>query len=264
MIKLEITDLETASEDVLRETGRYLLALSNRAHADVEPVEPPPAPVEPFTEEQIEIHRKVDRQFLDNIVNTCFPLAKDRIAPAPEPVKIPPIPNMCGEVNTDIVPMPSEIFSKPAPIAPAPVPPAPVTPVAPAPSVDLDVHGMPWDIRIHARTKTKMKDGSWKKLRGVGPLVVKTVEAQLLTIQNIPAPPAVPPAPEAPAEAAAPGFSDLMTLVTKAITEGKLKRDQVTAVLKPFGIPSLPLIATRLDLIPAVIEALTEIVNAPF
>jgi len=246
MIKLEITDLETASEDVLRETGRYLLALSNRAHVELEPVEleglrvgspasaAEPEPVEPDTSKEPHAY-------------FVFP---------PEPVLID-IPQAPAPV-VDIVPMPSEIFSKPAP---APIPPAQVTP---APSVDLDVHGMPWDIRIHARTKTKMKDGSWKKLRGVGPLVVKTVEAQLLTIQNIPAPPAVPPAPEAPAEAVAPGFSDLMTLVTKAITEGKLKRDQVTAVLKPFGIPSLPLIATRLDLIPAVIEALTEIVNAPF
>jgi hypothetical protein len=130
---------------------------------------------------------------------------------------------------------------------------------SPTPQVELDIHGMPWDIRIHARTKTKMKDGSWKKLRGVGPATVKTVEAQLTNVQNIPAPP-----PSAlPATESAPGFTDLMTLVTKAITEGRLRRDQVTEVLKPFGVPSLPLVSTRLDLIPAIMAALNGVINAP-
>lgn len=127
----------------------------------------------------------------------------------------------------------------------------------------LDVHGKPWDARIHTRTKSKTSDGAWKKMRHVGASVVNRVESQ--STVPVPEPAAVVPEPvlaPAPMPPRAQGFTDLMGLVTKAITENKLRRDQVVEVLKPFGIPSLPLIATRLDLISPVMRALQEVIDA--
>lgn len=74
---------------------------------------------------------------------------------------------------------------------------------APAPSVDAA--GLPWDARIHAGTKAVNADGRWKKRKGVQPLDVTKVEAELRAQMAAggaaPAPVAetVPAAPQAPA-----------------------------------------------------------------
>lgn len=94
-------------------------------------------------------------------------------------------------------------------------------------------------------------------MRGVSADVVERVQAELKKVQDIPTP---PPAP-VPASGSSPSFADLMALVTRSITDGKLKREQVIDVLKPFDIPALPLLATRLDMIPAVMDALNEVIK---
>lgn len=257
MIKLEITDPHLLDKKALQETAIYLMALSG-GKLVIPPGLPP-------IEEMLEKHSTTPA--------------------APAPLSIDDqldMQQLNGGLDSlgieeELIPVPPEVVDVPAPTA-AQVFSNPVhslnLPPVPKPNVELDSQGMPWDLRIHARTKTKMKDGSWKKLRGVGPEIVKRVEAELKAVQNIPAPPPsvpvpVPPvaatavAPAATAVAAVPGFTDLMSLVTKSITEGRLKRDQVVEVLKPFGIPSLPLVSTRLDLIPAIILALEGVINAP-
>lgn len=48
-----------------------------------------------------------------------------------------------------------------------------------------DSAGLPWDERIHAGTKTQNKDGTWKKKKGVQPVEIETVEAELrFKVQN--------------------------------------------------------------------------------
>ena len=237
MIKIEITDPHTLDKKVLEDTAMYLLALSGEVFVGVGQLgefQAEPMDIIPLVDPTIEV--------LDDS------LIEEEFIPVPPEV-----------VN----PSPAEIFN--------PVNHLPSMPVIPVPKAELDTQGFPWDIRIHARTKTKMKDGSWKKLRGVGPNIVKQVEAELQAVQSLPVPAAtgvipaapsvagvIPPVPVPPAVA---GFSDLMAIVTKAITEGKLRRDQVTEIITPLGIPSLPLLATRLDLIPTVIIALNEVIN---
>lgn len=75
-------------------------------------------------------------------------------------------------------------------------------PAVPVNTAELDSNGMPHDNRIHAATKTKNKDGSWRNLRGVDPELVKVVEAELRAIMAAPvvtpadiAAGAVPPPP---------------------------------------------------------------------
>lgn len=92
------------------------------------------------------------------------------------------------------------------------VPTAPVAPHAiTVPVADLDSAGMPYDPRIHAKTKTKCANGTWKKGKGVDPALVAQVEAELRTAMTAPVipaaiaplapvyqPPATPTAPTAP------------------------------------------------------------------
>lgn len=71
-----------------------------------------------------------------------------------------------------------------APAAPATT--APITTTlgpaslgAGAASVELDKNGLPWDERIHAGTKTKLKSGEWKAKKQVDAALVASVEAEL-------------------------------------------------------------------------------------
>lgn len=56
----------------------------------------------------------------------------------------------------------------------------------PAPGVELDSKGLPWDARIHASTKSKKKDGTWTALRGLNDAAkVAAIEAELrATVQG--------------------------------------------------------------------------------
>ena len=260
MIKLEITDPHLLDKKALQETAIYLMALSGGKL------------VIPSDEQMVAgLQAKADElaQHIGRVER------KPYIAPALVPLSIDDqldMQQLAGTsddlgIEEEFIPVPAESVCLHAPTAAEVFNPVNSLniPAAPRPVVDLDTEGLPWDLRIHARTKTKMKDGSWKKLRGVGPEVVKRVEAELKGVQSIPVPPVVPVPPVAVGQApvAVPGFTDLMSLVTRSITGGTLKRDQVVEVLKPFGIPSLPLVSTRLDLIPAIMLALEGVINAP-
>lgn len=87
---------------------------------------------------------------------------------------------------------------------------APMNTAAPA----LDVNGLPWDERIHAKTKSTNKDGSWKKGRGVTDAQIAQVEAELRarTASPIPnagngVPPSQPPSPAQPSYPSQPAMS---------------------------------------------------------
>lgn len=258
MIKIEISDVEKLDAATLHATGKYFIDLScrreqeeNRVHRH--PSEESKPEIEVPVRAPLTVDEQLDLQQLHGTSDEDEIIEEELI----------PVPAETVNLNVSV---PEGFENEPA--YPAPSPAQVFAPAAPISSVDLDTDGLPWDFRIHARTKTKMKDGSWKKLRGVGPELVKKVEAELKAAVSAPAAPSIPVPPPAipaipvPPASTAPGFADLMTLVTKAITEGKLKRDQVTEILKPFGIPSLPLVSTRLDLVPTIIAALNGVINA--
>jgi hypothetical protein len=96
------------------------------------------------------------------------------IPPSPQPVSAPAV--------------------VPAPVAVVPV--APAAPASPAPSVD--VQGLPWDERIHARTKALNRDGTWRQKRETPPELVAQVEAELRARAGLPVAAAVPAAPIVP------------------------------------------------------------------
>jgi hypothetical protein len=46
-------------------------------------------------------------------------------------------------------------------------------------STEVDVNGTPWDARIHSTTKSKTKDGAWRKMRGVSDEQYNAVIAEI-------------------------------------------------------------------------------------
>lgn len=63
--------------------------------------------------------------------------------------------------------------------------------------VELDTAGLPWHADIHASSKTKNDDGTWRKKRGVDKATVTRVEAELRQVQAAPAPVNSTPPPSA-------------------------------------------------------------------
>lgn len=175
---------------------------------------------------------------------------------------------------------------------PPPVNTAPIT-TTPASGVELDKHGLPWDGRIHAESKGKIVDGSWRKKRQVDPALVAQVEAELRQVMGAPAapvPPApaapipapqaasvttptagaassapaapVPPAPAAPSGDARQQFVGLVGRASAAIQAGKVTQAEVNQCCVAAGVPALPLLANRLDLVPQVAAHVDALIAA--
>ena len=200
-----------------------------------------------------------------------------------------PAPSFAGADQSATAPAAPSGFVPPVPPAPAqnaavPVaaPQAPAAPVGSASGAELDSHGLPWDARIHAGSKTKKQDGSWVAKRGINdPGLVARVEAELRGHSRasdnpfgstapeviggstvlvghagtqapstpIPQPPiwAAPPTP--PASPAT--FMELMTRCGPMLAQGKLSQAVLTEAAQSVGLANLPLLSTRPDLVPS-------------
>lgn len=191
-----------------------------------------------------------------------------------------------------VPPVPSLPSAATAPTA-APVPPTPPAPPAPGSAgPQVDSRGLPWDGRIHASTKAFLKDGTWRQKRDTDPALVTQVEAELRQVMGLPAPAtaavppapvvnsvfaagaaaaglpppvlvppapapvaAVPPAPPAanPAPAGDPAtFADLMLWLTPHMPH-KLTPEQLNGTLSANGLPGLPGLMHRPDLVPVIV-----------
>ncbi len=187
--------------------------------------------------------------------------------------------------------MPESAFGKPDEAAAAfGVPPAPLplgataAPTTHASGVELDKHGLPWDGRIHAGTKRKNADGSWTAKRGVDPALVASVEAELRQVMGAPAaaplaPVPTPVAPIAPVVTSAPQitappapavapadargmFVALVGRASAAIQGQKVTQAEVNQCCADAGVPALPLLANRLDLVAQVAAHIDALIAA--
>lgn len=120
--------------------------------------------------------------------------------------------------------------------------------------VETDSDGLPWDERIHASSRGKMKsDGTWKRKRGVGDSVYEGIVLELKAAmsaevgQPYVAPTLEPEVIEPPTTA----ILDFPSFV-QACTTAQIPQDQILAALNKHGLPALVMLATRPDLIPAV------------
>jgi hypothetical protein len=168
--------------------------------------------------------------------------------------------------------------SEAAPSVIIPPPPPPEASIAPAAAptvgVIVDKSGLPWDGRIHASSKAKNADGSWRGKRGVAPGILAQVETELKALMAIPASagPQLVPAPPAPAAAVPPppsggpdplsGFIGLMGRASAAMQAKKLTEDEIKTCCKSIdpSLSALPLLANRLDLVPSVAALIDGII----
>lgn len=158
----------------------------------------------------------------------------------------------------------------------------------PAENDRLDKDGLPWDDRIHASSRVKVADGTWRKRRGIDEATVATVEAELKALMGLPVPPAPAPVPTpaaaftAPAVAVLPAsptpiaavpappppapvddkqaFVQLIAKASAALNAKTLTQEQLTAAVVAAGVPSLPLLSNRPDLIPTVSTTLDTLI----
>jgi outer membrane biosynthesis protein TonB len=136
----------------------------------------------------------------------------------------------------------------------------------------LDAEGLPWDQRIHASSKTRNADGTWRQRRGVDPSLVEHVRAELKQTMSAPAPAAPPPpvapvappppvAPVAPPPPVAPvappppplqvdNYMSLLTRLSADKASGVVTNVQIDTALEQLGVPTLAALIARPDLVP--------------
>lgn len=208
----------------------------------------------------------LEKDILRKTATFLFALAGDQITMEPLPIKKPEKINMAEEIGTVSI---NPFQSKPTPFPELPKPsiPAPIDPIN-----DVDIRGLPWDYRIHARGRTKNAKGEWKISRGVNPDLVTKVEAELfqsLFISKIPQDtPSIEPTvvvPPPPLTIEAPKtmeFPEFMSCITSAVSAGKIQHEELRKIAKDLGLPSLPIISTRPDLIPQFMTKFNAIVGS--
>ena len=168
-----------------------------------------------------------------------------------------------------VVPLPP---AAPAPeVAVVSPPPAlvPFSPTTAAPT--FDKAGLPWDGRIHSSSKAFLADGTWRQRRNTDPAVVAAVTAELRAAMAAPAAPVVPVdwtaslVPPPPADSTtttdrppAPPVDAPMTfpMFMKAITAARIPPATVLAACTAVGVPNIPALMSRPDLIPQVAATL--------
>lgn len=139
---------------------------------------------------------------------------------------------------------------------------------------DLDVHGLPWDARIHASTKAKNADGSWRYRKGVADTQKSKVEKELrAALAANPAPssptpalpvalPATPGLPAAPAlptvNPAYTAFVEFIAARTAPAPGARLTPEWVQQALTTYGVENgqMQNLAHRVDLIPQITAAI--------
>ena len=178
-------------------------------------------------------------------------------------------------------------------------------PVPQAAGIDVDSKGSPWDGRIHASTRAKVADGTWRMKRGADDSLVASVKAEIAQTMAIPVlitremdptrdgvfigdelqkPPQidpkfgpthlfVPPLPKLPsvsnagipalplasttvtasagaATTASPSnFLSLMKGITAGFADKSITQENINMACSSVGVPSLPMLSQRPDLI---------------
>lgn len=174
--------------------------------------------------------------------------------------------------------------------------PSPTPPPSVLPDFELDSRGMPWDERIHSRTRSKLANGTWKYKRGITPAEKTAVEAEIATNTESPVPasrpeqetavqldtetaapapkppeapraPAASTAPKAPPPAAAPvapeniTYEHIQAKVTAGIQASKINADVLMPLLNRHGLNTMRDLMKFPEFLPAVSADLDAIIG---
>lgn len=123
-------------------------------------------------------------------------------------------------------------------------------PAVPAvPAVELDAEGKPWDPELHASSKAKIGDGTWRKKRGAAPAVPTppAVPTQLV----VPAAPAMPTPPAVPAVPAVPAATVTVPELTQALMAAMMAQKidglAINALCQRHGVPNIVALSQHAD-----------------
>lgn len=257
MIKISIENVEGLEPGALRRVGGLFSAIADYVHR-----------LDSESREAAVKKEMSAKEYLESLEPA--PPVMEEIDPTHTPAPITPVSNAL--VDT---------WFPPAPQAYA-------FPEHQSAGIDVDSDGVPWDGRIHASSRAKVAGGQWRMKRGVDPETITVVTGelrQMLTLgAEVPPPPisivppapfvpnVVPPVPQVPtiptvsagaAAGASPSsatppnaFFSLMKGITAGYAAKTLTQDMISAAVTSVGVPSLPMLVQRPDLIPGVATAL--------
>lgn len=144
---------------------------------------------------------------------------------------------------------------------------------------EFDASGLPWDARLHSRTKSKTTEGMWRRQRGLSPSKANKLElevrASITDAQKIaheeskvdvapPPPPfthvqAPPPPPIVPTEDK---YIALVKKITTAVESEKLTYEKVKDILMQFGIADLAALKNVPHLYAVIDQQVNEVARA--
>lgn len=122
--------------------------------------------------------------------------------------------------------------------------------IPPPPAVELDAKGQPWDPELHAASKAKVKDGTWRQRRNTGGIEPPPVAAGII-------PP--PPSAISPDDGAVSIYlaKALIERITQHLTNDPTQASAVLAAVQSVGLTKgFPQLTERPDLASALIEEL--------
>lgn len=167
------------------------------------------------------------------------------------------------ETVTQTAPAPLPVLVAVEPRAPDPA--APVADVSDMAEVELDTDGIPWDARVHTKTKTKLaKTGQWKPLRGVdqgfltevrNELKAKYASADTTHTGGMPIGLVTPAAPPATPQSIT--FPGLLSIITGNGVPNNIVQDSIEAI----GVDMLASLVANPQHLDAVYQAITLYVD---
>lgn len=145
---------------------------------------------------------------------------------------------------------------------------------SPSSGVELDAHGLPWDVRIHSgppEKKPKNADGTWRAKRNVDATVVAQVQAELRAVMAAPgaapvaAPlepaPVSPPAPVAAAPIPAPPAPAPIPVAAPTVSGEAVAAPVANAVPAPVAVAAQPTPAAPPSAAPVQVTTFAELMK---
>lgn len=124
--------------------------------------------------------------------------------------------------------------------------------IPPPPAVELDAKGQPWDPELHAASKAKVKDGTWRMRRNTSGIEPPPAAAGII-------PPPPRPSVISPDDGAVSLYlaKALIERITQHLTNDPAHASAVLAAVQSVGLTKgFPQLTERPDLVPALIEEL--------
>jgi len=127
--------------------------------------------------------------------------------------------------------------------------------------VPLDSEGLPWDARIHASTKTKIANGSWKLIRGCDPAKIAEVKAELQALMNVPVTQVHTPVVASPITTDQRlDFIGFIEKITELIKGKRITEAEILKCCTDSGVAAPNMLAARPDLVPQVMSKIEALI----